>query len=92
MVRPRETNVDERNPKRDEFNILETVKVREIKLGRSSRKRFVYRLLMGKPRKNSSEIFLAESDGSPKMMTWVDERRYPTIRTFNEKGELYHSK
>ena len=81
------SNVDERNDKLKELSTIEDENERKAKINELMEKEgSVNRLFIGKTKGNSSGLFLAGPDGSPKMMIYVDENGVPKIQTFNENG------
>ena len=83
------SSVDERNDKLKELRTIEDKKERRAKINELMEKEgSVNRLFIGKTKGNSSGLFLAGPDGSPKMMIYVDEKGVPKIQTFGENGEI----
>ncbi len=83
------SNIDVRNKKLKELRTIvdekeRNTKIRELMKNEGS----VNRLFIGKTKGNSSGLFLAGPDGSPKMMIYVDDKGIPKIQTFGENGEM----
>jgi hypothetical protein len=83
------SNIDERNNKLKELRAIADKKERKEKINKLMEKEgSVNRLFIGKTKGNSSGLFLAGPDGSPKMMIYVDDKGVPKIQTFTENGEI----
>ncbi|MFT4684261.1 hypothetical protein [Patiriisocius sp. Uisw_047] len=86
---PLGSNIDERNNKLKELRAIIDEKERKERINKlMENEGSVNRLFLGKTKGNSSGLFLAGPDGSPKMMIYVDDKGVPKIQTFGENGEI----
>ena len=83
------SDIDERNNKLKQLKTIPDKKEQKEKIRELMQKEgAVNRLFIGKTKGNSSGLFLAGPDGSPKMMIYVDEKGIPKIQTFGKNGEI----
>lgn len=83
------SNMMDRNEKLEKLKTIEDEKERKEKINELMNKEgSVNRLFMGKTRGDSSGLFLAAPDGTPKMMIYVDAEGNPKIQTFDENGKI----